>query len=50
MIQNKWTAKKMTMENHLNGNKTVVTLKGFKYSNGFKEKLFHERTLKRGVR
>ncbi|MCP4974999.1 MAG: outer membrane lipoprotein-sorting protein [Maribacter sp.] len=50
LIQNKWTAKKMTMENHLNGNKTVVTLKGFKYSNGFKEKLFHERTLKRGVR
>ena len=50
LIQDIWTATKMIMENHLNGNKTVVTIDGFHYNNGFKEKLFHERTLKRGVR
>ncbi len=50
LIQDIWTAKKMIMDNHLNGNKTIVTIDGFHYNSGFKEKLFHERTLKRGVR
>ncbi len=50
LIQEIWTAKTMTMQNYLNGNTTIVTIEEFKYNNGFKEKLFHERTLKRGVR
>ncbi len=50
LIQDIWTATKMIMDNHLNGNKTIVTIDGFHYNNGFEEKLFHERTLKRGVR
>jgi outer membrane lipoprotein-sorting protein len=50
VIQDLWTATKLIMDNHLNGNRTVVTIEGVHYNNGFKETLFHERTLKRGVR
>ena len=49
-VQNIWTSTSLSMENHLNGNKTIVTVKEVLYNNKFKEKLFHERTLKRGVR
>ena len=50
LIQDIWTATNLVMENHLNGNKTVVEIKDVQYNTGLKEKLFHERTLKRGVR
>lgn len=49
-IQDIWTPTNLSMKNHLNGNKTIVTVKEVLYNNKFKEKLFHERTLKRGVR
>lgn len=49
LIQNIWTQTELTMENRLNGFKTIVTIKNVLYNSGLKEKLFHERTLKRGV-
>jgi hypothetical protein len=49
LIQDIWTAVNLVMENHLNGNKTIVTVKDVQYNAGFKEEMFHERTLKRGV-
>jgi outer membrane lipoprotein-sorting protein len=50
LIHDIWTATNLVMENHLNGNKTIVTTKDVQYNTGLKEKLFYERTLKRGVR
>jgi hypothetical protein len=50
LIQDIWTTTKLNMENHLNGNKTIVTVKDVLFNTKRKEKLFHERTLKRGVR
>ncbi len=50
LIQDIWTATNRVMENHLNGNRTIVTTKDVQYNTGLKEKLFYERTLKRGVR
>ncbi len=50
LIQDIWTATNLSMENHLNRNKTIVTTKDVQYNTGLKEKLFYERTLKRGVR
>lgn len=48
LVQGIWTSVNLVMENHLNGNKTTVTVTDIQYNTGLKEKLFHERTLKRG--
>lgn len=45
-----WTSVNLVMDNHLTGNKTTVTVKNIQYNSGLKEKMFHERTLKRGIR
>ena len=50
LIQDIWTQTELTMENHLNGNKTIVVIDDVRYNTGLKENLFHERSLKRGLR
>lgn len=50
LIQNIWTSTSLVMENHINRNKTIATIWNVQYNNGLEDRMFHERTLKTGVR
>lgn len=50
LIQDIWTSTNLVMENHINGNKTIAAIRNVQYNIGLEDRLFHERTLKTGVR
>jgi outer membrane lipoprotein-sorting protein len=45
-----WTWEKAVMENHLSGHKTIIAIEEIKINTGLEDRVFMERTLKRGYK
>jgi len=50
MVDGIWTWKRSEMKNHRTGHKTIIEIKDVKLNTGLTDRVFTERTLKRGIK